>query len=123
MGAEWWYNGCMTTTKKSVDYIANKTSARKKRQDRIDWIDRTTAKLAAEKKELITEVNRDTRALGQLQTLSVQKDALTELIPKLEERLVSATGEDARKILDDMLTARTELESVSEQMRQVYYAR
>lgn len=112
----------MTTAKKSVNYIANKTSARKKRLDRIQWIDSTVSRLTAEKNELLSQVNRDNRAIEDLTKFTNRKEELLVSVPEMERQLLHETGDTARKILERLLLDREELAGIDDKIKKVYYA-
>lgn len=108
---------------KTLDYVELKTSARKKRMDRVEWIDTNLRKLEAEKKEALKAIHRDTMSIEKLKELRERKAELTLSLPHLEQKVRELTGLQAGDALDELMRSKDELLRIDDDMRAAYYAR
>lgn len=108
---------------KNLDFIELKTSARKKRMDRVEWIDTNLKKLETEKREALKAIHRDTLSIEKLKELRERKAALVESIPQLERDIRDLTGIMASDALTTLMQNKDELLRIDDDMRAAYYAR
>lgn len=107
---------------KKLDYVGLKTSARQKRLDRLQWLDKKLADLTAERKKLTKEVSRDTICIDQLKVKIARRYELEHSIPALESRVFDSTGTEARLAMKALRDAQDELELLDDDIRGTYYA-
>lgn len=108
---------------KQLDYLSLKKSALSKRIERGVFLDRRVPALIKERTELTEAMKRDQEVITLLEEYTTRKKELTRLIPKLEKRVTSETGVEARASLIELKAAQDELAGLDEKMRLAYYAR
>lgn len=108
---------------KKLNYIELKTGARDKRSKRLAWLDAKTVEYAAEKESILLELQRDTKAIDELEALEGSYTDLEARITRLSEMVTEFTGEEAQEALRSLEEAKTLLDETHEKMRAVYYDR
>lgn len=110
-------------TPQPIDYLKLKKSALGKRGERAVALDQKIPKLVKERTELTESMKRDAEVITLLEEYTTRKKELTRLIPKLEKRVTTEIGVEARVSLIELKTAQDELAGLDEKMRLAYYAR